>query len=82
MVAFVIDHRFLAAASVALVSAALSSLGLIHGVTLTPEGAQALTGWWVCPSFTLAYAATSLVLFSLFFLYRNNPHEATHPSGF
>jgi AGZA family xanthine/uracil permease-like MFS transporter len=79
MVAFVIDHRFLAAASVALVSACLSSLGLIHGVTLTPEGAQALTGWWVCPSFTLAYIATSLVLFGLFFLHRNNPREKTHP---
>ncbi|MFA9197608.1 MAG: hypothetical protein ACEQSM_08405 [Aliarcobacter sp.] len=57
----------------------LDGLGLIHGVTLTPEGVQAFTGWWFYPSFTLAYAARSPVLFSLFFLHRNNLREATHP---
>jgi len=79
MVAFVIDQRFLPAACVALVSAALSSLGLIHGFNFTAEGVQALTGWWVCPSFTLAYAATSLVLLGLFFLNRANPTKSAHP---
>jgi AGZA family xanthine/uracil permease-like MFS transporter len=68
MVAFVIDHRFLAAAGIALVSAALSLTGLIHGVAITAEGAQALAGWWVAPSFAAAYAATALVLLGLKFL--------------
>ncbi len=79
MVAFVIDHRFLAAAGIALLSAFLSLTGLIHGVAITPTGAQALTGWWICPSFTLAYAATSLVLVGLFFLNRGKPYQASHP---
>jgi AGZA family xanthine/uracil permease-like MFS transporter len=79
MVAFVIDHRFLAAAGIALLSAFLSLTGLIHGVAITPTGAQALTGWWICPSFTLAYVATSLVLVGLFFLNRGKPCQASHP---
>ena len=40
MVAFVIDHRFVAAAGIALFSALLSLTGLIHGVAITAEGAQ------------------------------------------
>ena len=68
MVSFVIDHRFLAAAGIALFSAALSLTGLIHGVTLTATGVQALAGWWIAPSFAAAYAATALVLFGLKFL--------------
>jgi AGZA family xanthine/uracil permease-like MFS transporter len=68
MVAFVIDHRFLAAAGIALFSAALSLTGLIHGVALTATGVQALAGWWIAPSFAAAYAATALVLLALKFL--------------
>ena len=79
MVAFVIDHRFLAAAGISLLSAFLSLTGLIHGVAITPTGAQALTGWWICPSFTLAYVATSLVLVGLFFINRSKPYQASHP---
>jgi AGZA family xanthine/uracil permease-like MFS transporter len=79
MVAFVIDHRFLAAAGIALLSAFLSLTGLIHGVAITPTAAQALTGWWICPSFTLAYVATSLVLVGLFFLNRRKPYQTFHP---
>jgi AGZA family xanthine/uracil permease-like MFS transporter len=79
MVAFVIDHRFLAAAGISLLSAFLSLTGLIHGVAITPRGAQALTGWWICPSFTLAYVATSLVLVGLFFINRSKPYQASHP---
>jgi AGZA family xanthine/uracil permease-like MFS transporter len=68
MVAFVIDHRFLAAAGIALFSAALSLTGLIHGVALTATGVQALAGWWIAPSFAAAYAATAFVLLALKFL--------------
>ncbi|MFM8654095.1 MAG: hypothetical protein ACKODZ_05085, partial [Verrucomicrobiota bacterium] len=66
--AFVIDHRFIAAAGIALLSAFLSLTGLIHGVAITSTGAQALAGWWVAPSFAAAYAATALVLLALKFL--------------
>ena len=68
MVAFVIDHRFLTAAGIALFSAVLSLTGLIHGVALTATGVQALAGWWVAPSFAAAYAGTALILLGLKFL--------------
>jgi AGZA family xanthine/uracil permease-like MFS transporter len=68
MTAFVIDHRFVAAAGIALLSAFLSLTGLIHGVAITSTGAQALAGWWVAPSFAAAYLATALVLLGLKFL--------------
>ena len=68
MTAFVIDHRFVAAAGIALLSALLSLTGLIHGVALTATGAQALTGWWVAPAFAGAYLATAFILLALKFL--------------
>ena len=68
MTAFVIDHRFIAAAGIALLSSLLSLTGLIHGVAITATGAQALAGWWVAPSFAGAYLATALVLLALRFL--------------
>jgi len=68
MTAFVIDHRFMAAAGIALLGSFLSLTGLMHGVAITPTGAQALAGWWIAPSFAAAYAATALVLLALKFL--------------
>ncbi|NBS15118.1 MAG: NCS2 family permease, partial [Verrucomicrobia bacterium] len=67
MTAFVIDRRFISASLVALVGSLFSILGLIHAVTLTPQGAQAITGWWASPPFAAAYLATAVVLLFLHF---------------
>ena len=71
MTAFVIDRRFISASLVALVGSLFSILGLIHAVTLTPQGAQAITGWWASPPFAAAYLATAVVLLALHFLPQN-----------
>lgn len=71
MVAFAIDRRFLAAAWCAIVSAALSALGLLHAWEFAGGSVVAKFGWLAAPKFVIAYGMVALILFFLAFWHRN-----------
>jgi len=64
MVAFVIDRRWVPAATCALVSAALAFLGIIHGYSISPTDGVVSPhiAWGAAPDFALAYAAAGIAL--------------------
>ncbi len=62
MMAFTIDRHFVRAAIAALVSAALSCVGIIHAHDLTAAGVQPHFGLLAAPGFALAYLATAGLL--------------------
>jgi AGZA family xanthine/uracil permease-like MFS transporter len=62
MMALIVQRRFQAAAAWTAVAAVLSAVGIIHAYTLSPNGVESQIGWWVSPSFTLAYAGGAAFL--------------------
>jgi AGZA family xanthine/uracil permease-like MFS transporter len=61
---WVIERRFLQAASWMLVAALFSCVGIIHAYRLTPQGIENHLGWWVAPEFTLSYLGAALFLWA------------------
>jgi len=65
IVAFVLDHRLIAAAGCAAACALLAAGGLLHGYELTAAGLQPKFGWMVSPGFAFSYLALAGILLGL-----------------
>ncbi|HSJ03143.1 MAG: NCS2 family permease [Verrucomicrobium sp.] len=65
VMAFVIDRKYRQAAAWMLAGAIMSSTGLIHAYTLTPNGVENHFGWFVAPQFTVVYATAAALLWLL-----------------
>jgi AGZA family xanthine/uracil permease-like MFS transporter len=70
--ALVFDWKFLTAALWMALGAALSSFGLIHAYTLSPQGVENRLGWFVAPAFTFSYGAAALLLVGCHFYARSD----------
>jgi len=70
IVAFAIDHRFLASGTAAFACAACSSVGLIHTYRIGPGGIEPHFGILVGGQFAFAYAVTGAALVALHFVKR------------
>ncbi|MFZ4598901.1 MAG: NCS2 family permease [Terrimicrobiaceae bacterium] len=70
IVAFAIDRRFTAAATVCFVCSALSAIGLIHAWRLDPSGLTPDFGWLAAPGFAAAYFLIGIILLALRFVKR------------
>lgn len=70
---WIIEHRFLQAATWMLVAAALSAFGIIHAFQLGPRGIENHLGWWVAPEFTLSYVGAAVFLAACHWYAKNRP---------
>lgn len=60
--ALIIERRFAAASAWLAAAATLSTCGVMHAYSLTPNGIESRIGWWVAPDFTFSYAGGALFM--------------------
>lgn len=73
LLVYVIEHRFLAAAGVAGVSAVLAWFGVIHAWRFTPGDTALNVGWGVGAEWAYAYGIMALLLLATSRLHRSRP---------
>ncbi len=59
---YIVERRFVPAATWLGIAAALSAVGLIHAYRLSPAGVESQVGWWVAPAFTYSYSGGAAFL--------------------
>jgi AGZA family xanthine/uracil permease-like MFS transporter len=71
-IVFMLDRRFLPAATWLLAAAGLSCLGLIHAFRITDRGIETVIGVFAAPAFAMSYLAGAAFLLA-FHLYATRP---------